>query len=289
MQGSAPAVDLERRSSAAARARRAVPATERSRAFRWLVRAGFLARAITYAVIGGLALAMALGAGSDSADANQQGALTLIASAPLGRVAIVVLAAGLLAYAIWKVTQGLRGQGPEGGGRRRLFDRVANLGGGVVYLGFFAAAVRVLVGSGGSGSSQPRQAASGALGLPGGDVLVGVVGGGLVLVSGYQIYDAVRGAFAREMKLARMTAAQRRLFMWSGRVGLVFRALVFMLVGYFLLRTAVESDPRMAVGVDGALAQVHREPLGPWLLAFVALGLLLFAAYSLLEGRYRRL
>ena len=64
---------------------------------------------------------------------------------------------------------------------------------------------------------------------------------------------------------------------------------MFALVGYFLLKTAIDYDPREAVGLDGALARVHRQPLGSWLLALAAAGLLVFAVYSLFEARYRRL
>jgi hypothetical protein len=86
-----------------------------------------------------------------------------------------------------------------------------------------------------------------------------------------------------------MGPAKRRLLMASGRVGLAARAIVFALVGYFLLRTAIDYEPSRAVGVDGALAHLHREPLGQWLLGLVAAGLLAFAVYSVLEGAYRRL
>jgi heme/copper-type cytochrome/quinol oxidase subunit 2 len=70
---------------------------------RWLVRAGFIAREITYGLIGALALALALGVGREPATPNQQGALALIAKAPLGWLALVLIAAGLLGYALWKL------------------------------------------------------------------------------------------------------------------------------------------------------------------------------------------
>ena len=54
---------------------------ERSRPFSWLVRAGFLGRALTYGLIGGVAFALAVGAGAAPAAPNQQGALALIAAA----------------------------------------------------------------------------------------------------------------------------------------------------------------------------------------------------------------
>jgi hypothetical protein len=262
---------------------------EDSRAVRWLVRTGFVARAITYGVIGALALAMAVGAGTMGATPNQQGALALIARSALGRAALVVICVGLLAYALWKFTQGIFGRGPEGGGSPELLDRVANLGGGVVYVGFFMIAVRVLSGTSGNSSTEPRHATAGILGWPGGDVIVGIGGAALMAISLYQLYDAARGKFSKGIKTQRMGGTERRLFMLLGYIGLAARAVVFGLVGYFLLRTAIDFDPAKAVGVDGALARLHHQPLGPEALGLVAAGLLVFSVFSLLEARYRRL
>jgi hypothetical protein len=254
-----------------------------------MVRAGFAARALTYGVVGGIALALALGAGSPGKAPNQQGALALIAQAPLGRVAIFVICAGLLAYASWKLFQGAFGHGPEGGGGSDLLDRVANIGGGLVYLGFFAVAVRVLGGSESSGSQEPKHAAAGVLGWPGGPEIVGIAGLVFVVISAVQIFDAVRGKFTDDVRTGEMGTKLRDSFEVIGRVGLIARALVFALIGYFLIKTAVDYKASSAVGVDGALAQIHGEPLGPWLLGLVAVGLVTFAAFSLLEARYRRL
>lgn len=270
-------------------ARLETEAAERSRPFQWLVRAGFVARGITYGVIGALALALAAGAGTPGAAANQQGALQLIARSWPGRVALVAIAAGLLAYALWKVTQGTFGAGPEGGGGADFKDRVANISGGVVYIGFFVVAVRVLAGGAGSSRKEPEHAAAGVLGWPGGPVLVGAAGAILLGVSLYQLYDALSGRFVRQSKVGRMRADKRRLFMALGRLGLSARAVVFALIGYFVLRAAIEYSPGKAVGIDGALARVHRQPAGPWLLGLVAAGLLVFAVFSIAEARYRRL
>lgn len=276
-------------SDPAGEAQRRAKSAERSRPFRWLVRAGFLARGVTYGVIGALTLAMALGAGTMGTAPNQQGALGLIASSALGRVALVAIAAGLLAYALWKFSQGISGRGPEGGGSPELKDRIANLAGGVVYAGFFVVAIRVLTGSAGNSSSEPKHAAAGVLGWPGGRLIVGICGAALIAISLYQLYDALRGGFADEAKTERMSPGQHRLFMLLGHIGLTARALVFAVVGYFILRTAIDFDPNTAVGLDGALARLHRQPFGPWILGLVAAGLLIFATYSLLEARYRRL
>ncbi|MGO9496057.1 MAG: DUF1206 domain-containing protein [Solirubrobacteraceae bacterium] len=263
---------------------------QRSRSFALLARTGFVARAVTYGVIGGIALALALGAGAAPAAPNQQGALALIAGAPLGRVALVVVCVGLLGYALWKLSQALLGRGPEGGGSPKLKDRISNGASGVAYLVLFAVAVRILLGgSGGGGSGSPSHTTAGVLGWPGGAAIVAIAGGAFIAICAYQIYDALSGGFAENTKLGEMTEPERRTYMTVGRVGLCARSIVFGIVGYFLLQAAISYNPHDAVGIDGVLARVHHEPLGTVLLALVAAGLLVFACYSLFEARYRRL
>ncbi len=261
-----------------------------ARPFRWLVRVGFLARGLTYGLVGALAIGLACGAGTGGNTPNQQGALALVAGAPLGFIALIVIAAGLLAYAVWKLTQAIRGHGPEGGGGPKPFDRVANGAGGVAYLLFCAVAVRILVGSGGGSSSKaPKHAAAGVLGWPAGPWLVGAGGLALIGISVYQGYDALAGHFTDDVKTEEMGPKERDLFHAIGRVGLVARALVFAVCGYFLVRAAISYDPGSAVGVDGALARLHRQAFGPWIVGLVGAGLLVFAAFSMYEARYRRL
>ena len=259
-----------------------------SRLYHWLVRAGFVSRGITYGVIGGLAVTLALGAGTDGAAPDQQGALALIARAGVGRVALVVIAAGLLAYAIWNFDQGIHGRRPDGESCDAK-DRVAKLAAGLGYLVFFAVAVETLAGSGGEVSGGPRQAAAGVLGWPGGVGLVATAGLILVVVSAVQVYEAVQCRFADDSHTADMTPAQHRAFLSLGLVGLIARAAVFALVGDFLIRTAIAFNPREAVGIDGALERLRHQGLGPVLVGLTAAGLLTFAAFSFAEARYRRL
>lgn len=263
---------------------------EGSRAFRILVRIGFLARGFSYGVIGALAVALALGAGTAGTQPDQQGALALVARAPLGFVALIVIAAGLLAYATWKFTQAIRGRGPEGGGDPSLASRVAYAGAGVGYLLFCAVAVRILAGGGtGSSSGSPNHAASGVLGWPGGPWLVGAAGVLLIGACVYQVYYALTEQFTDQAKTEEMKPDERRLYSTLGIVGLIARAFVFALCGYFLAETAITYNPSRAVGVDGALSRLHHQTLGPWLVGLVGVGLLVFAAFSLYEARYRRL
>jgi len=64
-----------------------------TRAFEWLSRAGFVARAAIYAIIGVLALKLAIGEGGKLTD--QQGALKTFAGQPFGSILLTLLAIGL--------------------------------------------------------------------------------------------------------------------------------------------------------------------------------------------------
>jgi hypothetical protein len=85
-----------------------------------------------------------------------------------------------------------------------------------------------------------------------------------------------------------MTAEVKRAFTVLGVVGHVSRGVVFGLVGWFLLRAAIDFDPDTAVGLDGALAKLAHASYGPLLLGIVAAGLVAFGCYSLADARYRR-
>lgn len=64
--------------------------------------------------------------------------------------------------------------------------------------------------------------------------------------------------------------------------------LVFALIGYFLVRAAIDYDPDKAIGLDGAPAALRDASNDPLLLGVVAAGLIGFAAYSIADARYRK-
>ena len=64
---------------------------------------------------------------------------------------------------------------------------------------------------------------------------------------------------------------------------------MFGLIGIFLVKAALDYNPKTAVGLDGALAKLVNQPYGPVLLGIVAVGLIAFSLYSLSDARYRKI
>ena len=257
----------------------------RSKGFERLARAGFAARGVVYVIIGVLAFELALGTGGTNA--SQQGALRAIAAQPFGQVPLILVAIGLAGYSLWRFLRAVLGHGREDsdGG----VDRLAALGSGVVYAVLAAIAVEILLGAGGGGSGNAQRTTAGVLGRPGGPWLVAVAGVVLIGIGAYQGYQGLSRDFLDDSKTEEMSPRVRAWVEWIGVFGHGARAVVYGLVGIFLITAAVHYDPKQAVGVDGALAKLAHASYGPFLLGLVAVGLIAFGAYSLSDARYRRI
>ncbi len=267
------------------RARRGGEAAARRPEFEWLARAGLVARGVVYAVVGILALKLALGSGGRAT--NQQGALKTVAHQPFGKALLVVLTVGLAGYAIWRLVRAAIGHGTQE--RDSGPERAAGLASGVVYAGLCFTAVEILAGAGrGGGSSNPKTATGGVLAWSGGTVIVAVVGAVLLGVALYQGYRGVSRKFLEHSDTAKMSREVKRGFTALGVVGHLARMVVFGLIGFGLLKAAIDYNPRSAIGLDGALNKLAHNSYGPLLLGIVAAGLIGFALYSIADARYRK-
>jgi hypothetical protein len=254
-----------------------------AREFAWLARAGLAARAVVYAIIGVLALKLALGDGGKAT--NQQGALKTIAGQPFGKTLLILVAIGLAGYALWRLTRAALGHGPEQSDSG--MDRVAALASGIVYAALCVTAVKIVAGAS-TGSGSPKKATGGVLDWTGGPWLVGIAGVVLIGVAAYQAHKGLTEKFLDDSKTGQMSRGVQRAFTALGIFGHLARAVVFTLVGYGLIRAAIDYDPQKAVGLDGALRKLADASYGPWLLGLVAAGLIGFAAYSAADARYRK-
>ena len=93
---------------------------------------------------------------------------------------------------------------------------------------------------------------------------------------------------SRNVRYAGRRAAASAAMRFLARAGLTARGVVFATAGVFLVIAAVRAQPQQAKGLDSALRALAATPLGPWLLLVVAIGLIMFGAYSCCEARWRR-
>jgi hypothetical protein len=112
--------------------------------------------------------------------------------------------------------------------------------------------------------------------------LAGLVFLGVAVAFAVRAYEA---SFERHLRPEARTPAVRNVC----RAGILARAVVFAIVGGFLLLAAWRSDPSEAVGLGGSLRALRDQPYGPYLLGLMGLGLVAYAFYSFVAARYRHI
>ena len=251
-----------------------------------LGRVGFVAKGVVYGIVAIIAIAVAIG--SEKSTADQSGALGSLADSTAGLMLLIAVAIGLAAMAVFRAVEVFAGPSvPVDGDKEELLERAASAVRAVVYGVLCFSAVKVITESG-SGSSSESQTTSTVFDLPAGVVLVFVAGAVIVGVGLYQAYRAFSHDFMEELEVVRMSAGSEKAARFFGVAGHAARAVVFVLIGAFLLKAAVEHDADEAIGIDGALQEIAQQPYGSVLLLLTAAGLLVYGAYCLIEARYRR-
>lgn len=277
--------------SAEGAAQAAGRAADHAAGSRWverLGRAGLAAKGVLYVTIAVLALQLAVGGGAGGEAVGQQGALRTLADQPFGTVILALLAVGLFGYALWRLSQAWLDPGGEDGAKA-VAQRVSYVLRGVFYAGLCVLTLRLLTSGGGGGGGGEQEATARLLDLPFGQALVVALGLIVVGVGLYQGYRGITQDFAKELATGTLTPARRRAIIRLGVVGLCARAVVFTLIGVFLVRAALTFDPSAAVGLDGALAALAGTSAGPALLGVVAAGLLAYGAFCFAQARYGRI
>lgn len=253
-------------------------------------RIGYFAIGMVYLIAGGLTAAAALGGGSGTTD--RRDALRFIIDKPFGKVVLALMAAGLLGYAVWRITSGFVDSDRRGTDAMGLAKRAAAVISGLVYAALMIQIVRLLMsGSTGSGSDEAEaaQSTSRVMELPFGRALVALAGVVLVAVGLYQIGLAWKAKLSKRLDLSPLAPGARTVVISISRFGIAARGIVFAIVGISLVRAAVRYEPGAAHGMTGALMELTQQPFGQLLLAVVAIGLAAFGVFAIVNGLYRKI
>jgi hypothetical protein len=263
-------------------AKRAARKAEGSDAVSWLARLGLVSRGLIWLIIGALAAQVARG-GNDRVDKN--GALGAIADKPFGEVLLVVLTVGFLGYAAWRLLEGAVGHRDQEEGRKRWTKRGSSLFRGGIYLFLAGSTAKYVVSGGGNDKTQSTTAR--VMAHTGGRTLVFLVAAGIIAGGLAMVVRAFRQKYEDNLKMGQMPDWLRSATKLIGTSGLASRGLVFVLIGGFLVKAAIDFDPDKAKGLDASLKTLANQPFGRVVLLAAAVGLLAFALWSWIEARYR--
>lgn len=252
-----------------------------------LARLGFAAKGLVYALVGLLAAQAAFGTGGKKTDT--QGALQAIVTQPFGKVLLSLVALGLFGYALWRLVEAIADPEHKGTDPKGLLQRCSYAGNGLIYASLALTAVQIVLGAGGDSSNASQDWTARLLAQPFGQWLVGTVGALVVGLGFYQFYAAYKATFRRQLKRHEMSEAEQTWTLRLGRLGLSARGVVFVVIGFFFLQAARQSDPKQVQGLGGALEALAQQPYGAWVLGLVALGLIAYGLYYFVQARYRQI
>ncbi len=262
-------------------------------------RLGWVAKGIVYGLVGVLAVRIALlglendqvrqGGGSE---ASQLGAVSEIADTSVGTVALWVVAIGLALYVLWRLIS--IALPADNSSAKTWLTRVGYLVSAVTYAVLAWSAVSFANHNRAAGRAQTEDAkvegfTRDVMDMTAGRWLVGALGAVVVGVGLYFVYKGLRATFRDELEPAGVGPLSHESIVTLGRVGWVGRGVVMGLVGWFLIRAAVEYRPAQAHGFDGSLREVTDATFGPALVGFAAIALIVYGLFCVISAPRQRL
>lgn len=248
-----------------------------------VARAGLTARGVIYLLVGWVAVLVALG--QSSREADQQGALQLLAGKSYGLISLWLLGIGFAAYALWRLSEaafGVTSEPPGAGPRLKSLART------VIYAGLAYLAFEVITGTGRSQSRGQQDLTATAMQHPAGRWAVGIAGLIVVICGLVLVAEGARRKFMKYLRIAQMSFRTRRIVELLGMTGTIARGLVFALAGVLVIDAAVTHKAAESGGIDKALLTLRSQPFGEFLMMLAALGLMVFGVYGLCEARWRK-
>ena len=202
---------------------------------------------------------------------------------PFGNLLLLLVGIGIACYSIWRFTQAFSDPENVGSDTKAKFKRFAFFLSGCSYLALGYFAILKIMGSGGTGNG--GQKSSFLMSDPG-LVLLGLAG---VVILGrglYQFYKAFNEDFTRKMNLW-FDGNRRKLVKNTATMGVIARGILFVIMGYFAIRAAIDSNPSEMKDTGEAFSFIESSSYGSLLLGLVALGAMGYGIFMFLTARYR--
>ena len=259
------------------------PATVRPWVAR-VVRLGYLAKGLIYSLIGVLAIRVAFGLqGGRLTDPS--GVLRTLLRQPLGMIMLALIGIGIVGYAAYYVFEAVADTRRRGGGVKGWTNRSLTIVKAVAYGAVGVQALNIVFFDR-RPSGNPEQGARLVMDLPFGNVLLFLIGAGILIYGILQLKMVLEGGADDEIDIARV----KREAPWIlpfGRFGTAARSVILALMGGTLLWAGLRDRPSDADGYGEAMSTILS--FNVWLLAAMGAGLLCFGLYQLCHARYAKI
>ncbi|ANY20825.1 hypothetical protein A6F68_02325 [Tsuneonella dongtanensis] len=249
---------------------------DKSEKFSWFVRLGYAARGVVYILLGYIALSTV-----GKADDGQAAVFDMMQDVPFGTPLLYLIALGLLAYAAFKAIDAATDIENHGDDAKGKAKRIGAAASAIAHTLLAWTAYQFASGtkqqSEGAGG-QSQETASTLLSWDLGALALGIVGVGFIVGAAMQAKSAWTASFMKHIG-----GGAPRHVKPIGRAGHAARAIVFLLIGWSLVKSAWLSQSSEVKGLGEAIVALS----GSGIYSLVAIGLIFFGVFSLITSRYR--
>ena len=254
----------------------------------FLERVGYVARGVLYIVMGLLALGIVLGGGGGKAT-DLSGSLVFLIGNPFGKVVLIAMIIGLLAYSLWGCVRAIYDPLHRGRDASGVMARVGFVSSAISYAAIALFALQILAGAGATSGDSTQKYVTSILAHPLGGWLTVIIGVVTLGIGVGQFVEAYRATFKQDLKGAEMTASEKSIAVGLGRFGMFARGVTFLVIGWFLIQAGIHNDAGQVHGFGGAFLFLLAQSYGKLLLGVIALGFVALGLHSLACARWIRL
>jgi Domain of Unknown Function (DUF1206) len=250
-----------------------------------LARFGYACKGSVYIIIGLLAAATIVGHGEV---ADRQRAFRFIIEKPFGRLILIVIAAGFIGYATWRVISGFADSERHGGDFKGLAMRAGSVIRGLFYGSIAIELLRQVIehrAARRGGDAQTKHWTARAMQQPFGRWAVAIAGAFVIGYAAAQFYRAIGGKLSKRIR----TRSIPPWLLAVSRFGLGARAVILGIIGGSLIQAAWRYSAAQAEGTSGAMRTIAIQPFGTWLLTLAGLGFASYGVYAFVNARYRQI
>jgi hypothetical protein len=251
-----------------------------------LARAGYAAKGVIYLVVGSLAVLAATGSGGGTTDTR--GALRVIGENGGGRALLLLMGVGLLGFALWSLIAAALDAEDRGRDAKGIALRIGRAVRGLAYGLLGVEALRIVANLSTSSGDGAEHWSARALAMPWGRWLVVAAGLGVIAYAIYQFFRGARKNLRKRLRLIEAPAVDRWVIKVA-RFGIIARGVVFLMIGWLLVRAGWNRQPDQAGGIDESLNALAQNSWGPIVLGLVAVGLVAYGIWELVNAKYRHI
>jgi hypothetical protein len=262
----------------------AAEAASNTKALDVVARSGFAVMALLHVVIGGIAIALALG---QPGQAEATGAIEQLAANAWGPAVMWAGTVACIGLALWQLSEATL--------RARHLPRKERIGKNISS-GFLAIAYGSValsfggfaLGLRGDSGESTKDVSTALLSAPFGAVALSALGLTVMGVGVYFIVKGVRRGFKEE--LFHFDGTRRGKVIDSlGVTGHVAKGIALNLAGLLFVIAAAKHTPEESTGLDGSLKALREHAYGPYLLLAIGAGFICYGIFALVRSRFGRM